>query len=249
MENSNKKVGIMTWHTYNNYGSVLQAYATQKIIANNTNFTPELIHYMPKQKKVSLLKKLKIKNILFKIFNSGSKLKENIYVHGEKFNDFRNKYFKYSTNCKDATELFLLNNEYEKFVCGSDQIWAPTVFDENYFLSFVDNNSKKISYAPSIGMNSIENKEIRENMASLIKTFDSLSIREESGKEIIKSICGKNASVVLDPTLLLSKEEWKENFQLDKTNIEKDSYILCYFLGENNNYYKIVEKIAKRYNK
>lgn len=249
MENSNKKVGIMTWHTYNNYGSVLQAYATQKIIANNTNFTPELIQYMPKQKKVSLLKRLKIKNILFKIFNSGSKLKENIYVHGEKFNDFRNKYFKYSTNCKDATELFLLNNEYEKFVCGSDQIWAPTVFDENYFLSFVDNNSKKISYAPSIGMNSIENKEIRENMASLIKTFDSLSIREESGKEIIKSICGKNASVVLDPTLLLSKEEWKKNFQLDKTNIEKDSYILCYFLGENNNYYKIVEKIAKKYNK
>lgn len=248
MEN-NKKIAIMTWHTYDNYGSVLQAYATQSVISNNTDFIPELIDYLPKTKKEKLLKRFKIKNVLFKIFNNSEKVKECMKEHKEKFDDFRRKNFNYSKKCNNASDLFLLNDEYQKFICGSDQIWAPTVFDENYFLSFVEDNSKKISYAPSIGMSSIKNDEIRKNMASLISKFECLSIREEQGKEIIRNICDKEAQVVLDPTLLLSKSEWNKKFKLDSFNIEKGSYILCYFLGEQSKYYKIANILAKKYNK
>ena len=84
----------------------------------------------------------------------------------------------YTEKCNDETDLFLLNDQYDKFICGSDQIWAPTVFDKNYFLDFVSNDSKKIAYAPSIGLSSIDNKYVRENMGKLINKFECLSIRE-----------------------------------------------------------------------
>ena len=117
----------------------------------------------------------------------------------------------------------------------SDQIWAPSVYNEKYFLSFVENPNKKL-HTPSIGLSKIHDEYVKKRMAENIKSFVHLSVREEKGREIIKQISGREAKVVLDPTLLLTSEEWDRPAASDiSKKYETDKpYILCYFLGTND---------------
>ena len=119
--------------------------------------------------------------------------------------------------------MYRLNSKYDKFVCGSDQIWSPNLFDENYFLKFVDNPDKKIAYAPSFGVNEIVDDELKINIGDLVKDIGSLSIREDVGVNIIKDIANRDAKVVLDPTLLLEKEIWKAA-DLLRGNLDASEY-------------------------
>lgn len=246
-----KKVGIMTWFTYNNYGSLLQAYSMQSVI-QKMGYTAVLINYDPQEKirfNYSLdnnPKKLIIKVINKLKFYINNKIIYKVEYNSNPFDDFRRNYLNISKKCCTSSDLYMLNKEFSCFICGSDQIWAPSVFDEKYFLDFVDNKKRKIAYAPSIGLPSIENKNIKTKMATLINNIEFLSTREENGKKIIKEISGRNAKVVLDPTLLINKKEWVENFNLEKNN---DNYILYYFLSSNKNTYKEAKKIAKKLNK
>ena len=242
----NKKVSIMTWYTYDNYGSVLQAYALRQTIKEIGYKNVDMVNYLPKSQRIRLIKRINKKNIKRKLLLRKEKTRNLLNQKQEKFNRFRENNLTLTKICNDSTELFLLNDEYDKFICGSDQIWAPTVFDENYFLSFVSNNSKKISYAPSIGLPSIDNIYIKKKIQELISQFESISIREEQGKEIIQQFTNKDVQVVLDPTLLLNKLEWNERFDLESK--EKD-YIVFYCLGTNEKHYEIAKRIAKKLGK
>lgn len=234
-----KKVGLMTWFTYDNFGSLLQCKATMKVV-EKLNYQIELINYLPKKNYSKPSSKI---NILKKIIKGIIKNKS-IEIKNMNMNLFREK-LKKSKMVRTKSELYLLNNEYDTFICGSDQIWAPTVYDENYFLAFVRDEGKKIAYAPSIGLPEISDSHVRENMKNLISKFKYLSIREEQGAKIIEELTDKKAKIVLDPTLLLSKNEWKEEF----VKLGYDNYILGYFLGKNRKYYKVCQKIAKKLNK
>lgn len=243
----NKKIAIMTWYTYNNYGSVLQAYALRQKIKDYDYDIVDMVNYEPHIQNTTLLEKITVKNIKRKLLYRQEEVNHLVNEKNMKFDNFRNNNFTFTTKCNDATELFLLNDQYDKFICGSDQIWAPTVFDENYFLSFVNNDDKKISYAPSIGLPIIENRYIAEEIKGLIEKIENLSIREEQGKDIIKELTGKSAEVVLDPTLLLTKQEWNERFKLQQ--LPKDEYILFYCLSGSKKDYKIAKKISKKLRK
>lgn len=238
-----KKIGLMTWFTYDNFGSLLQCKATLEMV-KKLGYDIELINYEPRENysdfKISALSKKVIKKIirLCKQSNHNQIIRKNNYIQ------FR-KEFPKSRVANEKSDLFQLNKEYDAFICGSDQIWAPTVFDENYFLSFVKDNDKKIAYAPSIGLPVIENKIVREKMKYLISQFKYLSTREIQGANIIKNLTGKDAKVVLDPTLLMTKAEWSKEF----INIKYRNYILAYFLGDNKKYYKVCKQIAEKLNK
>ena len=238
----NKKIAIMTWYTYNNYGSVLQAYALRKTIEKLGPEKVDIIQYTPKPERISFFKRITLKRIQEKLLLKNYYNKELVKEKEKKFIDFREKYFSFSDKCDNSTELFKLNDEYDKFVCGSDQIWAPTVFDENYFLDFVNNNDKKTAYAPSIGLPSVKNAIIQEQMSRLINRIEFLSIREKKGQEIIKEISGRNAKVVLDPTLLLDKNDWSMLTDFKK---EYKRYAVYYCLKSNNNHFKVAKKISK----
>ena len=234
----------MTWHTYNNYGSLLQAYALRKKLEFMGYRNVDLIDYLPKYTDKNLVQRLKKKNIFNKVLSTTKKISDIQEDIDKNFNEFRKNFFTYTKSARTSSELYLLNNEYDKFICGSDQIWSPTPIDENYFLKFVSNNSKKISYAPSIGISAISNDEIKRTMGKLISEFSAVSIREEKGRDIIKDICGLDAKIVLDPTLLLSKEEWKNIFSLD--DFKKNNYILIYSLGDTDKAYKLAKKMLKK---
>lgn len=243
-----KKVGIMTWIQYQNYGTALQAGALSNII-KMMGYEPFNINYCPRAINDSSHYGLK------GIYNKGietikrtlngqytSKIKSQLYK----------KYIAENLNvtepCNTKVELADLNDHFDAFVCGSDQIWTPLAFDENYFLSYVRNPDKIIAYAPSIGLTKIENPIVREKMKHLIGKFKHLSIREQQGAELIRRLCDKNAKVVLDPTLLLSPKEWNvfEQQATYKTSLLPDKYIICYFLGDYTQYMQKVKEISNK---
>ena len=120
----------------------------------------------------------------------------------------------------------------DAFICGSDQVWSalriPMV--PEFFLPTVA-SSRKIAYAPSLGIDNIPNY-FQNTAGKYIKDFKYLSVREDAAKETLKEKFGIDTVQVLDPTMLVGKEYWDE--QLEKAQIQKPlfEYVFCYFLGE-----------------
>ncbi len=127
-------------------------------------------------------------------------------------------------------------------VCGSDQIWAPNVFNPVYMLDFVPDDIPKISYAASIGLNEIPD-DLVGTYQKLLSRFQSISVREKQGAQLLDQRCGIKSEVVLDPTLLVNADHWKK---LEKKINRKDKYIFCYFLNKHHRYKGAVQAYTKR---
>lgn len=240
-----RKVAIMTWYAYRNYGTALQASALYHVL-NNVGFTPDFISYTPRGDVHGSVKICAPKHLLNKI-----KAKLNPTYNSTERNNLFETYLTERTTCSKRCssypELHDLNKEYDAFVCGSDQIWAPVCYDSKYFLDFVEDTEKMVAYAPSIGLPKIENDTIRERMAQNISRFKHLSVREQQGAELIKELIGKDAKVVLDPTLLLNSCEWDSYADVQSAEKLPDKhYIICYFLGDSKKYFKYVQTLSKR---
>lgn len=124
-----------------------------------------------------------------------------------------------------------IESEYDGFVVGSDQVWNPD-FDFNSeldYLPFVERHNK-ISYAASFGVSNIVSN--RERIGELLKGFSALSVREDAGSRIVRSLAGVEAEVVLDPTLLLDAEEWSDVEERPRFIHETSPFLLKYVLGE-----------------
>lgn len=138
-----------------------------------------------------------------------------------------------------------IQDKYDKFVVGSDQIWNPTF----YFSSILDylpmvEASRKFSYAASFGGSTIP-KEYEQMVSDGLTSFELISVRENEAVSIVRNLASKNAEVVLDPTLLLNRNDWlmiQEPVDFIRTD---EKYILKYFLG--SNYDVIVDYVAKSY--
>lgn len=127
-----------------------------------------------------------------------------------------------------------ISEKYDFFVAGGDQVWNPNFFSfwqyENMFLMFTL-PEKKLCFAPSIGVSEIPD-EWKEKYAECLKTFPEINVRERRGAEIIEELTGKKAEVFIDPTLMLTKEEWEE--VSSKSVGQGKKYILEYFLGNSD---------------
>jgi hypothetical protein len=244
------KIGLLTWANNNNYGTILQMYALSKTI-EKLGYCVEIINYVPrKSRRIPFIIRL-FKEPQFTVGRIKLKMMERLYKKYkyqidrkiEKFKLFRQTELTFTEPCSIYTELLDLNKRYTAFICGSDQIWNPSFFDKTYYLNFVQNESKMIAYAPSMGVSNIKNKDVAEKMAKLISRFKYLSIREDIGRDIIYHLAGQKAEVVLDPTLLLDDNDWN-NFINNADNSE-ENYLLCYFLGQNERHWNMVKKIQK----
>ena len=242
------KIALITWYHYRNYGTALQASALFKVISN-IGFDVRLIQYKPidntLQKMNLLLFCRKVCIWMLKIL-FGPK-----YYH----NNYREKLFQnyldariYETDpIKSEVEFEKLNTIFDAFICGSDQIWTPLKLNDKYYLSFVKDSSKKIAYAPSMGVSEITDSETKKRISELLKEFRYLSIREKQGAKLIMNITGQEAKVVLDPTFLLTASEWDEYAEVSSAKKLKQPYILCYYLSNPSKYRKYVKKAAKKW--
>ncbi len=245
--NDTRKTAIMTWYTYQNYGSALQASALYHTV-QTMGYDPMFVQYPPQQpltdtSKLHLFQRgiSKLKYILNRPYNSAER--------SRLFTEYLSERTSESNLCVSYTELYDLNDQCGAFLCGSDQIWSPICFDPHYFLPFVSDRNKMVAYAPSFGSTKIDNPLIREKTAALLSRFKHLAVREQQGADLIKNLTGQDATVVLDPTLLMDAAEWDAYAQVEETpKLPCEHYIVCYFLGDPNNYMDYVRALSQKMN-
>ena len=233
-----KKIGILTWHHYHNFGSRLQAYALYKYLSNLSLYV-QLINYRDMKLNLIIWIIYIILGILIKFpyFICKGVKKDVLYASLK----FERNYLPQTGLLCTSRSLSKHSKRYDSIICGSDQIWAPNVYNPIYMLDFVPDNVNKVSYAASIGLESIPDNLV-DDYKKYIGRLNHISVREERGKEILKSQCSIDAIVVLDPTLLLPKVEWDK---IKKQSKIKEKYIFCYFLKKDHKYKKLVKEFAE----
>ena len=220
------KIGILTMHRVIHFGSVLQAYALQQVLLR-LGYANEIIDYVyPNEfhlgKKHRTLKEL--------IYNCLSKILIKKHEEENKIASFiKNDLIKSPRSFNSPERLATKCPEYDIYITGSDQVWNTDYLkgDTSFFFSFLPANRKKISYAASFGRFTFKGEKAKQWLNNL-ETYKAVSVRERKAAEIIKDYTGHDVRVVLDPTLLLTKDEW-ENFAGQSTCINGD-YMLVYVL-------------------
>lgn len=241
-----KKTGLVICYFHVNYGSMLQAYATQYFfdkmgLPNEAVYCSNPHMYMTMPKTEYYFHKLTNRELLADKLKrtAGGVLqrledRESVRRQRErelKFRQFSEEHFRVSKPYRNRSELENSAEKYSLFVVGSDQLWSPANIDNDFYtLTFVPDHIPKIAYATSFGTSSLPKYQHRK-AREFLERFDAVSVREDSGKRLVEQLSEKKASVVVDPTLLLERADW-EALGHDKPLI-REKYIFCYFLGNN----------------
>ncbi len=238
------KIGIITlWQSNDNYGQILQCYALQQQLLN-LRHEPYLIRYDIENRfgkiKVSLWKKL-LKVLLIYPAIKSLKLKRqkqkvaelkvyNILRNKERdFESFRKKHFLVSDKIYSNLQHLQISPPIaDAYIVGSDQVWAHLLDkkeNQAMFLNFGNKNIKRIAYAPSFSMSSYP-KKLKAQLKENLGRFNSLSVREQTGVEICKEL-GYNVQIVVDPTMLIKREDYSKIASEDNYG----TYIYLYYLN------------------
>lgn len=245
-----KKIGVITFHESDNYGTCLQAFAVTKIV-EQLGYDCEILNYrrqsIPSQTP-SLLSRMKYMLKAYGIRNLGMRkeVAAQQKKQKERFEDFRKEHLEYSTaSYHSGEELRQCVDQYDAFVTGSDMVWCSDRSEslDVYFLQFAPKN-KRIAYAPSFGSAQICG-DLKPAYQKYLAEFEHLSCREESGVALIKELAEREAALTVDPTLACNKSVW-ESFTAEK--VPNGPYILVYmFEGMPTWLRKTVRKVAARY--
>lgn len=249
-----KKIGIITYYRYYNYGTALQAYALQKAVSLLPDVQSELIDYRylkRANKSRWWFIKVRLKHLFdyiknYKKVSRKVKYKDLFMEKQPLFVRFFDDYFRLSPN------TYLLNEElqnnppaYDVYMVGSDQTWSPLIgLNPALFLKFAPRGACKVAYAPSIGVTEF-NEEQKQFFSEALSSFQHISCREDLGASVLSECYQGEVPVVLDPTLLLNSKQWSE--MAVKPTIEGD-YILCYLIGDRPYYREYVRQLSKQMN-
>ncbi len=249
------KVGLCLAYKGVNYGMLLQAYATQRVI-EGLGYETEIIDYKRNGYKhirmtpwlpvyvasefIKRQKKNKEKPVLDELH------KQNIADRKAVSNEFIEKRLLHRVKCDGILELEKhAASHYNGVLVGSDQIWPPDAAFGNFTtLRFAPDDMNKISYATSLGVSKYPYY-CKSSAANFLKRINHISVREEQGRQIIAGICDVPVQVVLDPTYLLTYEQWLELIPYEKIVPEK--YVLCYFLGNTKEHKKLAREFADKH--
>ena len=230
-------VGIVTVHDIYNYGSVLQAFATQHMIST-LGYDVEIIDYKyPNPRHVKGSRPRRIADYILRVGNAVLKdaLPGRPYTtYKERYQQFKTNHYRLSRRSYPTVDALMVNPpQYDIYVAGSDQIWRPEYINDDpcFFLDFV-RKGRRIAYASSFGCLEIP-PQYHQTYRRYLSAFSHLGVREFAGQAIVKQLTGRDAAVVLDPTLLMTGEQWKpyaKPFAYDKP------YIACYGLSVGDRY-------------
>lgn len=234
------KVGIIThYYKSTNYGGNLQAYALCRVI-EGMGHTVEQISFDTSRDKGLVYS---AKRLARKILKPSLKNRSNFAIRKKAFEQFNQGLIPHSRVYSEKN-IHKCVNDYDVFITGSDQVWHPFVACNGYLLEFVPSSKKKLSYSASIAHNELTEKQ-RERYKNALSDYSAISVRENEAVEILKPLASKKIEVVLDPTLLLTKNEWLEI--ADDVHINED-YIFCYFLGSDEKQRSVASEFARKNN-
>lgn len=232
-------VGIITTFRQPNFGSVLQAFALQYII-KKMGYDVKVIDYKyPNEYHWDAGLRLGCRKITLRNRLGNIKRKIQLYLGLRKPTkmEMLNKYIKEEMQCTIfyPSKKSILKNPpiFDIYVSGSDQIWNPnTMFgDMTYMFDFAPLNRKKIAYSSSFSCDRIPQKYLM-GYKTYLKHFEAIGVREKNGVKLLRETFGRNDSkLVLDPTLLLTKEEWHIYAQKTQKLSLPPKFILFYMLA------------------
>ena len=245
-----KTVAYLTRHAVSNYGSVLQAYATQTAL-EKLGANAVCIDYYRTDEKTENLVDTRLKSVSAK-WNKNAltrlvfKATQNpVYKFADKrFAEYRKIVKVTDKEYNSEQELAADIPQADIYMTGSDQVWNTVVcgeIDPVYFLSFLPDSAKKIAYAASFGGSEVLPKD-KENIKKWLKRYDKITIRENSGVKIANEL-GVPAKQVLDPTFLLEKSEWEKIIPQRECS---EKYVLVYQLHPNKQFDEYAKQYAKK---
>lgn len=268
------KIAILTQPLLNNYGCLLQNYALQKVL-ESLGHQPKTIDYLKIViSSLGVYLKSWLKSfVLFFIPSKRRKFAKYSSVGQRKdfFEIFVTRWIKKTKSILSLDSDFIKTEIFDAIIVGSDQVWRPRFVNglENYYLKFAKNLPiKRIAYAASFGVDNWEYSAKQTKVCSaLAKKFDAISVREESGVKLCKDHLGVDATWVLDPTLLLKKEDYldlcsdvpKETrgflavYMLDvndviksfcETEAQKRGFVIKYFSADSKSTLSVPEWLA-----
>lgn len=254
-----KRIGIISlYHQNKNYGGLLQAYALVSVLRE-----------MGADAKQISFERTSCKNPL--VLPRKARLKNDPvgFVVNSATNTVKKAHLRYWTSMKDQaiqkelaqrdksfvqfedeiphtevvshSTIVALNMEFDLFICGSDQIWNPDQLRDEYLLRFVAQGKGKMSYAASIGRDSLSEREL-QYISDALSTFDAISVRESLAQELLSQRIKLPVEWTLDPTLLLPQAEWDKVIQKYEIG---GKYILAYFLGNSKEQRTAVKVFAR----
>ena len=230
-------VGILPLDPHScNYGGVLQTVALQDAV-KDLGMRCEIIQYsrwnehgtFSPKRGLRYLTADKVFSRFYDMYNAHSTLdtqSDYTETYSVRFRKFWQEHLILSERI-DAKTLREKRLPYDALICGSDQIWNPDYNIPAFFLDFAHPDQKRIIYAASIGKDRLTNLQ-KTIYQSYLRDLDDISVREESAQKMISKISGKPVHLVLDPTLLHTKEYWME--KMSDEPLETSRYIFCYFL-------------------
>lgn len=251
------KIGIITQPLHSNYGGLLQNYALQQVLKKLGH---EAITLDQKDTPISYIRFIAstIKTFILKMVGKGSnrtypfnKINENEIAYIRKYTHyFVDKYINYTPAMYKTEDFrsFCINNGIDVLIVGSDQVWRPR-YNYNIYRSFFDFaeslDIKRYAYAASFGVDCWEyTEEQTSKCKKLIESFDAISVREESAIELCNTYFSRKAEHVLDPTMLLDKEDY-EALVYKEDEPKSTGNLFTYILDESEEKTNIIEEVAK----
>lgn len=250
----NSLIGLVIAHTGTSYGMNLQAYATQYVI-EKLGYKTEILRVKPRpldgiyvgpglvRHLINQAKRRRQKQVHDRTRLSDEVHKKNHDERVKAAQAFRAEKLHGFSPAMGFKELCAYSKKFHAVLVGSDQCWLPGFsFGFFYSLRFVPNTVKRISYATSLGV-SCYPAYCHNSAKKVWSRFDCLSVREKQGAKIINEICeGIPVSVVLDPTYLISKEEWQSLIPVKE--YKKGDYVLSFMLGCDESQKQIIRQYA-----
>ena len=252
-------VGLTVVTYKDNFGSALQTYATQRVV-NELGYETKTFDITGLSKSIRnrkvlyylsrLLHKDERAYILSNVISSAKKKKhndnyaKNMSVRHEMYKDFYSKHIKFFPHVDNWKLLSEQSATCDMALVGSDQLWGAANIAGGYFtLEFVPDNVKKIAYSTSFGV-SVLPKQLHKHAKKFLDRIEHISVREDSGKTLVKQLTGREIPVVCDPTMLLTAEEWLD-IQKEAPFTDGD-YILTYFMGDNPEQREFVKRLKEK---
>ncbi len=249
----NKKIGIITVHKNINYGANLQAFASCKYL-NNKGYNCSVIDYtLPSHEKsahlFSWLKQSwdgeKNKSVSRKIKLAAALVLSAPWKSRrlKSFAKFRKNHIRMTPKCRSIQAVEGLN--LDTVICGSDQIWNPTITEgiNPIFFGAINGIKTKISYAASVGKDEFEPTD-EKKAKKLVSELDYCSVREENTAQYIASFTGKKIETVCDPVFLLEKSDYEA---VSSKRLFKKDYVLLYSVVHNDELTAIAKDYADKY--
>lgn len=241
------KVAVITRHAITNYGSLLQAIATQQLV-ESLGYACEVIDYIREDETYQNQERTLLK---CKPAFNGNAMKRAMYLalrqhasvkSGEKFETMRKKYLHLTRWYSNLSQLEQDKPQADIYMTGSDQVWGPVMdgtFDSAYCLSFTADCDRRIAFAASFGRTKFT-QETEAFYKKWLSRYEAIAVREDSAVQLLNS-WGLQAKQVIDPTLMLDSAYWGRL----TTDIKK-KYILVYQIHNDKKLDRYVKAAAKR---